>query len=293
MRRRRPLLAALCAVDLVHLGALALSALGALAVWAATGQGAWIMGFNLVLVAGLLGLVAGPLAKCGAAQAATIRMLVSVVLVSILFSEMSVVVPNVNPLRYDAELLQIDRQLLGFDPNGSLDFLRNRGLTDLFAVGYFSFYFIPLAFFAVLYRARSFDLIACANLAIVIGFYLSFVGNTIFPAVSPFRVMEVGAELSGLWFYEPLHRLVDKLEPHKFSAFPSGHILVAAIVTGLTALWRRDVLAYFLAWTVLLWLGTIYLRYHYLIDTLISLPLALLCIWVAGPGWRCGKQTAR
>jgi hypothetical protein len=283
-RRGRSLLAGIRAIDVLHLAVLGLSGLIALGVWAATGQGAWVFGLNLVLGVVLLGLVAGPVAKGGAARAATIRMLVSIVLVTLLFSELSVIVPNVNPLRYDAELLRIDREILGFDLNGSLDFLHNRGLSDLFSVVYFSFYFIPIAFFVVLYRSRSFEQIETANLAIVIGFYLSFVGNTIFPAVSPFRVMEFDPGLPGLWLHEPLHHLVDALEPHKFSAFPSGHILVAAIVVGLTAMWRRDVLPVFLAWALVLWLGTIYLRYHYLIDTLVALPLALPCIWAAHLG---------
>jgi len=131
---------------------------------------------------------------------------------------------------------------------------------------------------------EAFDRIETANLAIVIGFYLSFVGNTIFPAVSPYRVMQFDSELAGLWLYDPLHHLIDILEPNRLSAFPSGHILVAAIVVGLTALWRRDVLPVFFTWALVLWLGTIYLRYHYLVDTLVSLPLAPPCIWVAHLG---------
>jgi membrane-associated phospholipid phosphatase len=178
-------------------------------------------------------------------------------------------------------LLRIDGELLGFDLNGSLDFLHNRGLSDLFSVVYFSFYFMPIAFFVVLYRAGSYERIETANLAIIFGFYLSFVGNTIFPAVSPYRIMAFDSELAGLWFHEPLHHMVETLEPHRLSAFPSGHILVAAIVVGVVAMWRRDVLPVFLAWALVLWLGTIYLRYHYLIDTLVSLPLAPLCIWAA------------
>ena len=281
MRRAWLMLVGMRALDALQFSVLGLSGLTALAVWAATGEGAWVFGLNLVLAAVLLGLVVGPLATGGAARAATIRMLVSVVLVMTLFSEMSVIVPNVNPLRYDADLLRIDRELLAFDVNGSLDFLHNRGLSDLFSIVYFSFYFIPIAFFVVLYRARSFQRIETANLAVVMGFYLSFVGNTIFPAVSPFRVMEFDSELAGLWFHEPLHYLADTLEPHRLSAFPSGHMLVAAIVVCLAAMWRRDVLPVFLAWALVLWLATVYLRYHYLVDTLVALPLAPSCIWAA------------
>ena len=119
------------------------------------------------------------------------------------------------------------------------------------------------------------------SLPIITGFYVSFLGNAIFPAVSPFRYVEADTQLAGLWFYQHLHYVVDALEPHKFSAFPSGHILVAAIVVILAAKWRRDVLPYFLLWGAVLWLGTIYLRYHYLIDTLVSLGLAPFCVWAA------------
>jgi hypothetical protein len=268
-------------VDMVHFAALALMSAGCLAVWNLAAQARWALMVDLLLIAVLAGLVARLLSRCDPATAATVRMVVSVVLVSVLFTQMSVIVPNLHPLTYDGELLRIDREFLGFDPNGSFDFLHARVLTDLFSIGYFSFYFIPVVFFVILYKSRSFDQIESANLAIIIGFYVSFLGNAIFPAMSPFRFIEAETQLAGLWFYEPLHHLVDKLEPHKFSAFPSGHILVAAIVVLLAAKWRRDVLPYFLLWAVVLWLGTIYLRYHYLIDTLVSLGLAPLCVGAA------------
>ena len=268
-------------LDVAHFAALALMIAGSMVVWSLAAQARWFLMVDLLLMAVLVGLVAGPLSKCGPATAATVRMVVSIGLVATLFTQMSVIVPNLHPLTYDGELLKIDKELLGFDPSGSFDFLHNRVLTDFFSIGYFSFYLIPIAFFVVLYRARSFEWIERANLAIVTGFYVSFLGNAIFPAVSPFRYVEAETQLTGLWVYEYLHHLVDTLEPHKFSAFPSGHILVAAIVVILAAKWRRDVLPYFLVWGAVLWLGTLYLRYHYLIDTLVSLGLAPLCVWAA------------
>lgn len=290
MRWDRIMLNSARPLDVVHFAALALMGAGSVVVWNLAAQARWFLMLDILLIAIVAGLVAGPLSRCGPATAATVRMVVSIVLIATLFAQMSVIVPNLHPLTYDAELLRIDKELLGFDPNSSIDFLHNRILTDLFAIGYFSFYFIPIAFFVVLYRARSFEWIERANLAVITGFYVSFLGNAIFPALSPFRYVEAETQLAGLWFYDHLHYAVDTLEPHKFSAFPSGHILVASIVVILAAKWRRDVLPYFLFWGAVLWLGTIYLRYHYLIDTLVSIGLAPLCVWAAQlvPARLCG-----
>jgi len=194
---------------------------------------------------------------------------------------MGALVPALNARRYNQLFLEIDSRFLGFVPFRSLTFMVYPLLSELLVIVYLTFYAIPIAFFAVLYRAQMFEEIASANAAVVTGFYVSFLGNAAFPTVSPFRVMAPPEPLSGLLLFETLYGLIDRAEPHILSAFPSGHILVSVIIVLLCARWRPRALPCFIAWVLMLWFAALYLGYHYLIDTIAALPLAPLSIGAA------------
>jgi membrane-associated phospholipid phosphatase len=238
------------AVDVVHLAMLGLLVAASLFVWNDTVHAGWLLGLNAVLFAAVAGLAAGPFARLDPPQAALARLAVSYFLVAALFNELAALVPALTPLRYDGQLRGFDTDILLFDPAHSLAFLHHPLLSDFFAAGYFSFYVLPFAFFAVLYRQ---------GLARTPGFF--------------------DADLAGLWLHEPLHYLVAQYEAHQLSAFPSGHILVAAIIVLLAARWCRRHAPLFLLWGLWLLLGTLYLGYHYLVDALAALALAPLCAW--------------
>jgi len=275
------------AVDLIHL-----AGLGALAVLSllASSQSAgtlWLVALDISLFAAVAGLALGPFARFGPRRTAASRMIMSVIIIPIAFTELAAIIPALNPLRYDEQLHDFDWTVLRFDPATSLAFLHHPVLSEVFSTAYFSFYLLPITLFGVLYRRRMYGPIAAANTTIILGFYLSYLGNGLVPAASPFRSTFFEAALPGLWLHEPLHGLVDTHEVHELSAFPSGHILVAAIVVILAAHWRLRQTPLFLLWGLLLWLGTLYLGYHYLIDTLVALPLAPLCIWA---GFRISRR---
>ncbi len=274
----------------MHLTALALVAAASLAVWHSDPRASRILLFDLILMAIFVAITLGPIYRMNGPNGATARMVTSVLLVSILFSQLAIVVPGLNSQRYDEQLLHIDRAYFWFDPLNTLDDFTTPVLTDILEVGYFSFYLLPIMFFIVLYRRKLYHEIEASNLAVVTGFYVSFIGNVLFPAASPYRIMTYETELAGVFLFEPLHRLVDVLEVHQLSAFPSGHILVAAVIVILARRFCRDVSLYFLLWGVMLWFGTIYLRYHYFIDTLAAVPLAPFCVMFAsGFGNRAGR----
>ena len=55
----------------------------------------------------------------------------------------------------------------------------------------------------------------------------------------------------------------------------------SAIVVLFCARWRPRALPWFAAWVTMLWFATLYLGYHYLIDTIAALPLAPFSIAAA------------
>ena len=271
----------LVAVDVIHLFGFAMASWVLVIRWGVIAQAGWLLAINLGLIGLIIGTVFGPIASAPPSRAAVWRLCISVGLIILLFSEMAVLVPAVNPRRYDQFLLEMDSQYFGFVPFRSLAFLVHPFVSELCVIFYFTFYAIPISFFAVLYRAGMFEQTTSANAAVVTGFYVSYLGNVAFPAASPFRTMAPAEPFSGLLFFETLHGLVDRAEPHTLSAFPSGHILVSTIVVVLCARWRPHVLPWFVAWVLMLWFSTIFLGYHYLVDTIVALPLALLSITIA------------
>lgn len=267
------------AVDLVHSAGLGAFAVLGLLAGSQSASVLWLVALNIVLIMAIAGLAAGPFSGFGRRRTAVSRLIMSVVIIPVAFSELAAIIPAVNRLRYDEQLRHFDRTFLQFDPESSMIFLHHPILSELFSTVYFSFYLMPIALFGVFYRRQMYGAIAAANTAIVIGFYLSYAGNVLIPAASPFRTVPFEADLPSFWLHEPLNYLVKNYEIHELSAFPSGHILVAAIVASLCARWQLRETPLFLLWGLLLWLGTLYLGYHYLIDTLVALPLAPLCIW--------------
>ena len=208
---------------------------------------------------------------------------------------------------YDAWLIAADRWIFGTDPTIWLSRFAHPIGTELLQLAYASFYLLPLAVAAELYvgdresRFRQWVFVCGC------GFYLSYVGYLVLPAVGPrFTLHDVaatGRDLPGLWLAPSLRALIDggamvpvgaardaaiRLAPR--DAFPSGH----ALVTLLTILWAwRFRLGVRWAVTVagaLLFVATVYLRYHYVVDVLAGVALAALCLalapavhrWLAG-----------
>lgn len=268
-------------VDFIHLFALATVSLVVVLRRGAIDRAAGLLVLDLGLMLLVAGAALGPCAGAPRSRAAVWRLVISFGLVVVLFSQLAVLVPAVNAQRYDQVFLEIDSRYLGFVPFRSLGFMVHPFVSELLSIVYLTFYAIPIAFFVVLYRGRMLEQIAAANAAVVTGFYISFLGNAIFPAVSPFRVLTPDEPLSGLLLFDTFYGLVEHAEPHVLSAFPSGHILVSTIVVLLCARWRLRALPWFIAWVLLLWSATLYLGYHYLVDTIAALPLAPLSIGVA------------
>jgi len=189
------------------------------------------------------------------------------------FTELAMIVGHVNPRRYEEALLAIDVDLFGFDPMRALEPYHAAPLTELLQVVYSSFYFLPLLLGISLGRRRMWAELETAIATIVLGFYVSYVGYVIVPAQSPYHVFEYEKPLEGLLLVDRIRASIDTLEIHRLNCFPSGHVEVTFVVVALAWKWARRLFLFLLPWGLLLWLGTIYLRYHYTIDTLVGLAL--------------------
>jgi membrane-associated phospholipid phosphatase len=63
--------------------------------------------------------------------------------------------------------------------------------------------------------------------------------------------------------------------------FPSGHTMLTIISVVLAYRYRLRVRGFLLVLGILLVIGTVYLRYHYVVDLLAGVILAVLCLLTA------------
>jgi len=196
------------------------------------------------------------------------------------------IVHYVLPYDIDARLIQIDLALFGHHPTVFLSGFMNPYLVDLLEMCYASFYFLPLVLGMMLYfkgKMREFETFA---LIICLGFYLSDLGNILFPARGPSQTLVAmhPVPLEGKWVGDHIRMLLFALEPYRWDCFPSGHVAVTVLTLALAYRFERTVFWWMLPVGIGLVFSTVYLRYHYVIDLFAGALLAIILL--AGNGIR-------
>lgn len=186
-------------------------------------------------------------------------------------------VPLVHPRDVDEMLVALDRRLFaGHDPTVLLEGATFPFLTEVFQLVYASFYFLPFCLCLLLYRRGERYSFRICSAVIVFGFYLSFLGYYLFPAVGPRFTLDhlQSFSLSGVWVFAAVRDLLDAASNMARDCFPSGHTLVSYLTVVLAYRYLRSRFLLFLVWSVLLAVSTVYLRYHYVADILAGAGLA-------------------
>jgi membrane-associated phospholipid phosphatase len=114
-------------------------------------------------------------------------------------------------------------------------------------------------------------------LTLALAMYVGFVGYAVFPAYGPVGAMTGLRPLGD----NPATELVAAYGV-ALGTFPSLHagISAAVAIDGWRTSRRWGIVLTVVA--VLIWLSTIYLRYHWLLDLLAGLALAAFCTWLSG-----------
>jgi len=114
--------------------------------------------------------------------------------------------------------------------------------------------------------------------ATLLGFFLSYAGYFLVPAIGPrYTMTHLQTEaLQGYALYPILREGLDALELEMRDCFPSGHTIIALI-----ALWYGWKFHRALFWVLLpivtaLIFSTVYLRYHYVIDVAAGFVVAVV-----------------
>ena len=187
-------------------------------------------------------------------------------------------IERVNPARYDAALSAIDARFLGPLAVAWTHALgRPDWLTDAAAVAYLSYYVLPVAFAAALWRSRrlaEFDRLVYALTAILLVSYAAyFVAPATGPRFSALASSGGGAPAAAL------RAFLRACERNELDAFPSGHTATSLVF--LLEAWpmfpRRRVLLGGAAAAIVF--STVYLSLHYVIDVAAGAALAAVVMF--------------
>lgn len=183
----------------------------------------------------------------------------------------------------DAQLLALDLRLFGFEPSLAMQSFISPALTAWMQFAYaFHLYNIPLvACFIYLRRPRrNFREMMCG--LSVISFF-GILGYLLVPAIGPVYTLR---SLYTVPLSQPLEVFNRQIEFMDFAriqrdVFPSLHVGISFVVW-LYAYRNSRKLFWLLSPLVLsLWVSTVYLRYHYVVDCVAGLILAPLCFLLA------------
>lgn len=200
--------------------------------------------------------------------------------VLIIFDSLGLIVHNINPHDIDYILIRLDYRIFDGYPTVFLEKMIHPLLTDVLETAYATYYFLPIILGLVLWVKGKKEMFEKSVFLILLCFYLSYIGYMLFPALGPRYTMQhlQSKELHGFLISGPLQGMLNLLEGIKRDAFPSGHTGVALTVLVLAYRYERTLFRWLTVPVLLLIFATVYCRYHYVIDVIGGIILAVVTI---------------
>jgi membrane-associated phospholipid phosphatase len=195
---------------------------------------------------------------------------------------MRLLIVSIREARCDAMLARWDFALWHANPTVWLERVQSPLLTEVLQIVYALFVPVVLAIAAILWFRQREEFRSYAFL-LTLGFLASYVLYFIVPARGP-RIFLDGLQtqpLTGLWLFGPLRAGLDELESAHYDCFPSGHAEMVILAWWSARRISKRLSAIYLAYTVLILLATVYLRYHYTVDLVAGILLAALVLYAA------------
>jgi membrane-associated phospholipid phosphatase len=196
---------------------------------------------------------------------------------------------------YDSLLISLDRLIFRVNPTQWIARFSNPALTEVLQIAYSLFYVLFIAVGLELYRQKDHSRFNYFRFTVVYGFFISYLAYFALPAVGPRFTMHdfsgIDAELPGLFLAKPLRWFVNYFEsirpgmPNSVAmanaqrdVFPSGHTMLTLVTMVFAYQSRLKIRNYVLCIGILLIVATVYIRYHYAVDLLAGVILAVPCL---------------
>jgi membrane-associated phospholipid phosphatase len=218
-----------------------------------------------------------------------------VILLIFVYENLRLLTGLIRPDNIDAHLWAADVALFGVEPTIWAERFVNPWLTDYFAFTYALYFFFPLILATTLYVRKKREDFRELMLGVVLLMYVGFLLYITFPAGPPrFTIAHLydPPRLHGIFgFFETAQGAYDTLNPVLVhSSFPSLHCALSLIALLYAWRFRAAVGSSVMFWTYLpltasLWVATIYLRHHWIVDCFAGFALAIV-VFLATPWLR-------
>jgi membrane-associated phospholipid phosphatase len=237
-----------------------------------------------LLYLALMAADAGLIAFCKRRPTRTrwvLRLLFHPVALNVVFLHMRDAIPRLVPRLMDGPLQRADTWLVGGNLSLRLEAVARPALTEILSICYLLF-FPYLLISLVLYFRRDLDTLRAFLVGLMTIYGLGFLGYTLVPAAGPWVAM-AGAfrhPLAGGPFTRWNDHLV-RAGSNGVDVFPSLHCAVSSYLLLFDrrhARWRHRL---YLLPCLGLWISTLYLRYHYLVDVLFGFALSAFALWLS------------
>jgi len=200
---------------------------------------------------------------------------------------------NIEKVIYDNILIYLDYKIFGFNPTEAVFGLSNPVLTEILQIIYILFYIMPLIFGIEIFLKKRYNDFKYLMFVLFLGFYLSFFGYLILPAIGPRFTLHdfhlLNNDLPGVFLTNVLRDIINFGEsipkyvpdPEEFAqrdAFPSGHSIIILLIVYLSRKFKCKSFRFYLPYAALMLFSTIYLRYHYVVDVIAGFIIAILTV---------------
>jgi len=207
-----------------------------------------------------------------------IREMLPFLLCILIYTNLHDTIGFVNPNDLSGALLTMDVWLFGGEPCLWAEQFYSRDRTEFFQLLYMSFVLIAPAVPLFLLFAKRFEDSRRAALSIILCFYLGYALYLILPAAPPRLALaaDFKKNLGGDPFFASMaaERAFSLLPTDSRAAFPSLHAAVSLLALGLAWRFTRGLFFLLLPAAIGLWVSTIYLRHHFVVDLLAGFALA-------------------
>jgi len=201
----------------------------------------------------------------------------------VIYENLHDMVHLINPNDFDQILLRLDELIFGIQPTIYLERFTTPFLSEFFYFSYMTYFFYPVLSLGVLYyqnREKAFrDLI----IVIVLTLYIGFLGYLMVPAVGPQYTLadRYSTDIQG-YALGSIQEGIDQLFRVPRDCFPSLHFSLSAVILFMAFRQNRWLFWLYLPFVICLWISTVFLRYHYVVDLIGGIPLIFFVLWI-GP----------
>lgn len=204
---------------------------------------------------------------------------------------------------YDDWLIAADQWLFGVNPTEWVMQYSHPFITEVLQIAYTSFYFLFFLLGSEFFRRDNRTLFHYFMFTVVYGFFLSYLGYFLLPAVGPRFTLHdfsrLDLELPGLVLTPYLRWFVNAggsvpmgvpnevaIAGTQRDVFPSGHTMMTLVLMYMSARFKARIRFIMYGVGVLLIAATVYHRYHYVVDLIAGSLFMIVCVATAYPLYR-------